>query len=48
VEHFEPELIIVSAQNGNAENYKELKAKLKSHVFESEKTGFINSEVIPH
>jgi glucosamine 6-phosphate synthetase-like amidotransferase/phosphosugar isomerase protein len=48
VEYFEPELTIVSAHNGNVENYKELRAKLRSHVFESEKTGFVDSEVIPH
>ncbi len=48
VEHFETELTIVSTHNGNVENSKELKSKLKTHVFESEKTGFIDSEVIPH
>jgi glucosamine 6-phosphate synthetase-like amidotransferase/phosphosugar isomerase protein len=48
VEHFEPQLTIVSAQNGRVENFKELKAKLKTHVFESEKIGLIDSEVIPH
>ncbi len=48
VENFEPELTIVSAHNGRVENYLELKAKLKEHVFESEKTGLIDSEVIPH
>jgi glucosamine 6-phosphate synthetase-like amidotransferase/phosphosugar isomerase protein len=48
VEHFEPQLTIVSAHNGRVENYKELKAKLKTHVFESEASGFIDSEVIPH
>jgi glucosamine 6-phosphate synthetase-like amidotransferase/phosphosugar isomerase protein len=48
VENFEPELTIVSAHNGRVENYLELKAKLKEHVFESEKSGLIDSEVIPH
>jgi glucosamine 6-phosphate synthetase-like amidotransferase/phosphosugar isomerase protein len=48
VENFEPELTIVSAHNGRVENYMELKAKLKSHVFESEKARLIDSEVIPH
>jgi glucosamine 6-phosphate synthetase-like amidotransferase/phosphosugar isomerase protein len=48
VEHFEPQLTIVSAHNGNVKNYLELKAKLKSHVFESEKVGLIDSEIIPH
>jgi glucosamine 6-phosphate synthetase-like amidotransferase/phosphosugar isomerase protein len=48
VENFEPELTIVSAHNGRIENYLELKAKLKEHVFESEKTRLIDSEVIPH
>lgn len=48
VENFEPELTIVSAHNGRVENYLELKAKLKGHVFESEKVRLIDSEVIPH
>ena len=48
VESFEPELTIVSAHNGRIENYLELKAKLKAHVFESEKVRLIDSEVIPH
>ena len=48
VEHFEPKLTIVSVHNGYVENFKELKAKLKTHVFESEKVGFVDSEVIPH
>ena len=48
VENFEPELTIVSAHNGRVENYMELKAKLKAHVFESEKIRLIDSEVIPH
>lgn len=48
VENFEPELTVVSAHNGRVENYLELKKKLKAHVFESEKVGFVDSEVIPH
>jgi len=48
VENFEPELTIVSAHNGRVENYMDLKEKVKGHVFESEKVGFIDSEVIPH
>ena len=48
VEHFETQLTVISAHNGNVQNYKELKAKLKTHVFESEKVGFVDSEVIPH
>jgi glucosamine 6-phosphate synthetase-like amidotransferase/phosphosugar isomerase protein len=48
VEHFESKLTVVSAHNGNIENYKELKAKIKDHIFESEKIGFVDSEIIPH
>ena len=48
VEHFEKELTIVSSHNGKVENYKELKERLKGHVFESEKVGLIDSEIIPH
>jgi glucosamine 6-phosphate synthetase-like amidotransferase/phosphosugar isomerase protein len=48
VEHFEPHLTIVSVHNGIVENCKELRGELKKHVFESEKAGFIDSEVIPH
>ena len=48
VENLEPELTVVSAHNGRVENYLELKKKLKAHVFESEKAGIIDSEVIPH
>ncbi len=48
VENFEPKLTIVSAHNGKVENFKELKAKIKGHVFESEEVGFVDSEVIPH
>jgi glucosamine 6-phosphate synthetase-like amidotransferase/phosphosugar isomerase protein len=46
--HFESELTVVSVHNGKVENYKELKDKLGKHVFESEKVGFIDSEVLPH
>jgi glucosamine 6-phosphate synthetase-like amidotransferase/phosphosugar isomerase protein len=48
VANLEPELAFVSAHNGRIENYAALKEKLKAHAFESEKTGFIDSEVIPH
>jgi glucosamine 6-phosphate synthetase-like amidotransferase/phosphosugar isomerase protein len=48
VEHFEPQLTIVSAHNGNVVNYRDLQAKIKTHVFESEKVGLVDSEVIPH
>jgi glucosamine 6-phosphate synthetase-like amidotransferase/phosphosugar isomerase protein len=48
VENFEPKLTIVSAHNGRLENYLELRAKLKEHVFESEKYRLIDSEVVPH
>jgi glutamine phosphoribosylpyrophosphate amidotransferase len=48
IEHLEKELTIVSAHNGKVENYQELKKRLKGHVFESEKIGFVDSEVIPH
>lgn len=48
VENFERHLRIASVHNGNVQNYKDLKAKLKPHPFESEKTGTIDSEVIPH
>jgi glucosamine 6-phosphate synthetase-like amidotransferase/phosphosugar isomerase protein len=48
VEHFEPELTIVSAHNGRVENYMELRKKLSAHVFESEKVGLVDSEIIPH
>jgi glucosamine 6-phosphate synthetase-like amidotransferase/phosphosugar isomerase protein len=48
VGQFEPELTIASAHNGKVENYMELKERMKEHVFESEKTGFVDSEVIPH
>lgn len=40
---------VVSVHNGKVENYKELGADLgKTPVFESEKIGLIDSEVIPH
>lgn len=43
------DLTVVSVHNGYVANYEEIKAKLdKRHVFESEKVGFIDSEVIPH
>jgi len=41
--------MVVSAHNGKAENYREIRGKLgEPHVFESEKVGLIDSEVIPH
>lgn len=46
--HFEPELTVVSAHNGRIENWQKLREKLKVHVFESDKVGFIDSEIIPH
>jgi glucosamine 6-phosphate synthetase-like amidotransferase/phosphosugar isomerase protein len=48
VGQFEPELTIASVHNGKVENYKELKAKMQDHVFESEAAGFVDSEIIPH
>lgn len=48
VGHFEQQLTVVSVHNGNLENWKKLKSELKKHVFETEKIGFIDSEVIPH
>ncbi len=48
IEHFEPALTIVSAHNGRVQNVKDLAGRLKGHVFESEKVGVIDSEIIPH
>ncbi len=48
IEHFGSELTIVSAHNGRVQNFMELKEKLGQHVFESEKAGVIDSEIIPH
>jgi glucosamine 6-phosphate synthetase-like amidotransferase/phosphosugar isomerase protein len=48
VGQFEPELTIVSAHIGKVENYKELRARMKEHVFESDEAGFVDSEIIPH
>ena len=48
VGQFEEELSIASVHNGKVENYKELRKKLKEHVFESDKVGFVDSEIIPH
>ncbi len=43
------DFVVASAHNGYVSNYKILKDKLgKIHVFESEKVGLIDSEVIPH
>jgi glucosamine 6-phosphate synthetase-like amidotransferase/phosphosugar isomerase protein len=45
----EPGLTVVSVHNGKLENYQEIKKSLsKGHVFESEKVGLIDSEVVPH
>jgi len=45
----QPDLTVISVHNGYIENYKEIKGKLcGKHVFESEKSGFIDSEIIPH
>jgi glucosamine 6-phosphate synthetase-like amidotransferase/phosphosugar isomerase protein len=42
-------LSIVSAHNGYVANYEAIRARLgEKHVFESEKVGLIDSEVIPH
>jgi len=42
-------LTVVSAHNGNVTNYREIRQKLdKVHIFESEKVGLIDSEVVPH
>jgi glucosamine 6-phosphate synthetase-like amidotransferase/phosphosugar isomerase protein len=44
-----PDLTVVSIHNGKMENYKEVRSKLGSdHVFDSEKSQLIDSEVIPH
>jgi glucosamine 6-phosphate synthetase-like amidotransferase/phosphosugar isomerase protein len=48
VENFEPGLTIASVHNGRVQNFEELKTKLKGHKFESEKVGFVDSEIIPH
>ena len=48
VGQFEPQLTIASAHNGKVENYQELKERMKEHVFDSEKAGFVDSEIIPH
>ncbi len=48
VGHFDREHTIVSVHNGYVANFLELKTRIGEHVFESEKTGFIDSEVIPH
>jgi glucosamine 6-phosphate synthetase-like amidotransferase/phosphosugar isomerase protein len=48
VGQFEKDLTIASVHNGRVENYRELREKLKEHVFESDKFGFVDSEIIPH
>lgn len=45
---FKSKLTVVSIHNGKVENFDSLKAKVEKHIFESEKLGFIDSEVIPH
>ncbi len=45
----DPNLTVASVHNGKMENYTEVRSKLgKEHVFESEKSELIDSEVIPH
>jgi len=57
VEHFQREtnpvspgdsFAVVSAHNGFVKNYLDLRKRLDAHVFESEKVGLVDSEVIPH
>ncbi len=44
-----PNLTVVSAHNGKVENYLEIRKSLgEAHFLESEKTGLIDSETIPH
>lgn len=45
----DPKLTIISVHNGKVENYKQLRETVGTdHMFESEKVGLIDSEVIPH
>jgi glucosamine 6-phosphate synthetase-like amidotransferase/phosphosugar isomerase protein len=45
----DPNLTVASVHNGKMENYREVRSKLGTeHVFESEKSELIDSEVIPH
>jgi glucosamine 6-phosphate synthetase-like amidotransferase/phosphosugar isomerase protein len=49
VVELEPELTVLSVHNGKVENYMEIRKMLGSaHVFESERLGLIDSEVVPH
>jgi glucosamine 6-phosphate synthetase-like amidotransferase/phosphosugar isomerase protein len=49
VDERDPKLAVVSVHNGMVENYKEIREKLgKTHIFESEKVGLVDSEVVPH
>jgi len=49
VVEFDPSLTVVSVHNGKMENYQEIRAEFgKGHVFDSEKSELIDSEVIPH
>jgi len=43
-----PGSTVVSVHNGKVENYLQMKSKLGSHVFESQQSTLIDSEVIPH
>ena len=45
----DPKVTVVSVHNGKVDNFLELRALFGGgHVFESEKVGLIDSEVIPH
>jgi predicted glutamine amidotransferase len=45
----QPKLDLVSAHNGYLRNYQQLKTQLQlKHLFESEPTKLIDSEIIPH
>ncbi len=49
VVELDPKVTIVSVHNGKVENYLDLRQKLGAeHLFESERTQLIDSEVIPH
>jgi glucosamine 6-phosphate synthetase-like amidotransferase/phosphosugar isomerase protein len=42
-------LSVVSVHNGYVENYLQIKERLgEAHVFESDRVGFVDSEVVPH
>jgi len=45
----DPSLTVVSVHNGKLENYKEIRKTLgNGHIFDSERSELIDSEVIPH